>query len=83
MVRARRVQVSAAVGTSSVVVPGVLGEYRPQMPLTEDQQPVGDLGPDGEHNPFREGVSRGDVPVGSGPVGAENLVRGSVLDPPG
>ena len=26
------------------------------MPLAEDQHPVGDLGPGGEHEPFRIGV---------------------------
>jgi hypothetical protein len=31
----------------------VLGQDRPQMPLAEDQHPVGDLGPGGEHEAFR------------------------------
>jgi len=26
------------------------------MPFAEDEHPVGDLGPDGEHEPFRVGV---------------------------
>jgi hypothetical protein len=34
----------------------VPGQDQPQMPLTEDQQPVGDLGPCGEHEPFRASV---------------------------
>jgi len=34
----------------------VLGQDRPQMPLAEDQHPVGDFGPDGEHESFRMGV---------------------------
>jgi hypothetical protein len=34
----------------------VLGQDRPQMPLAEDQHPVGDLGPGGEHEPFRIGI---------------------------
>jgi hypothetical protein len=39
-------------GSSSVVVPRVLGEGRPQVAFAKDQQPVGDLGPGGEHEPF-------------------------------
>jgi hypothetical protein len=40
-------------GSPSVVVPDILGQDQPQMPLAEDQHPVGDLGPGGEHEPFR------------------------------
>jgi len=47
---------AAAVGSSSVVVPGVLCEDRLQVPFTEDQHPVGDLRSGGEHEPFRAGV---------------------------
>jgi hypothetical protein len=36
----------------------VLGQDRPQMPLAEDQHPVGDLRPGGEHEPFRISVGR-------------------------
>ena len=43
-----RAESAAAVWPSSVVVPGVLGENRPQVPFAEDQYPVGDLGPGGE-----------------------------------
>ncbi|HMD25879.1 MAG TPA: hypothetical protein VKH61_17410, partial [Streptosporangiaceae bacterium] len=32
------------------------GQDRPQMPLADDQHPVGDFGPDGEHESFRMGV---------------------------
>jgi hypothetical protein len=35
---------AAAVWPSPVVVPGVLGENRPQVPFAEDQHPVGDIG---------------------------------------
>ena len=38
-------------GASSVVVPGVLCEDRPQVSFTEDQHPVGDLRAGGEHEP--------------------------------
>ena len=51
-----RAESAAAVGPSSVVVPGVLGQDRPQVPFAEDQHPVGDLGPGGEHEPFGVGV---------------------------
>ena len=34
----------------------VLGQYRPQVPLAEDEHPVGDLGPGSEHEPFGKGV---------------------------
>ena len=36
----------------SVVVGRVLVQDRPQMPLAEDQHPVSDLRPGGEHEPF-------------------------------
>src|SRR5690348_2658001 len=50
-----RAESAAAVGPSSVVVPGVLSENRPPVPFAEDQYPVGDLGPGGEDESF--GVS--------------------------
>jgi hypothetical protein len=34
----------------------VLGQDEPQMPFAEDQHPVGDLGPGGEHEPFRKSI---------------------------
>jgi hypothetical protein len=50
------VETSAAMRSPPVVMGLVLGQDRPQMPFTEDQHPVGDLGPGGEHEPFRIGV---------------------------
>ena len=50
-----RPELAPAVGASSVVVPGVLGENRSQVPFAEDHHSVGDLGPGGEDEPF--GVS--------------------------
>jgi hypothetical protein len=47
---------TAAVGSASVVVSLVLGQDRPQVSFAEDEHPVGDLGPDGQHEPFRESV---------------------------
>jgi hypothetical protein len=52
----RGAELAAAVGSSSVVVPGVLGEDRPQVLFAEDQHPVIDLGSGGEHEPFGIGV---------------------------
>ena len=51
-----RVELAAAMGPSSVVVGHILGQDRPQMSLAEDQHPVGDLCPGGEHESFRTGV---------------------------
>ena len=56
VVGSRRVQLTAAVGSSSVVVGLVLGQDRLQVSFAEDQHPVGDLGPGGEHEPLRESV---------------------------
>ena len=44
-------------GPSSVVVGHILGQDRPQTPLAEDQHPVSDLRPGGEHEPFRARTS--------------------------
>ena len=35
---------------------GVHGKHLAQVPLAEDQHPVGDLGPDGQHEAFGEAV---------------------------
>jgi hypothetical protein len=43
-------------GPPSVVMGLILGRDRPQMPLAEDEHPVGDLGAGGEHEPFRVSV---------------------------
>ena len=56
MVGPGRVELAAAMGSSSVVVGFVLGEDQPQMWFTEDQHPVGHLRPGGEHEPFGIGV---------------------------
>ena len=46
---------TAAMGSSSVVVGLELSQDRPQVAVTEDQHPVGDLRPGGEHEPFGAG----------------------------
>jgi len=51
-----RVQLPAAMGSSAVVVGLVLGHHDAQVALADDQHPVGDLGPCGEHEPLRKGV---------------------------
>jgi hypothetical protein len=65
VVRPGRVQPPAAMGPSSVVMAGVLGEDRPEVSFTEDQHSVGDHGPGGEDEPFGVGVSREDFGAGS------------------
>ena len=42
--------------TPAVVLNAVPGKDGPQVPLTEDQDPVGDFGPDGQHESFGEAV---------------------------
>src|ERR1700735_212719 len=52
MVGPGRVEQDAAMGPPSVVVGRILVQDRPKMPLAEDQHPVSDLRPGGEHEPF-------------------------------
>ena len=56
VIRPGRPELAAAVGSSSVVVGFILGQDRPQVPLAEDEHPVGDLGPCGEHEPLRKAL---------------------------
>ena len=56
MVGPGRAGLAAAMGSPPVVMGLILGRDRPQMPLAEDEHPVGDLGPGGEHEPFRISV---------------------------
>jgi hypothetical protein len=56
MVGPGRAELAAAMGASSVVASLILGQDRPQMLLAEDQHPVGDLSPGGEHESFRIGI---------------------------
>jgi hypothetical protein len=60
-----RAELPAAMGPPAVVVGRVLIQDRPQMPLAEDQHLVGELGPGGEHEPFRitVGARRQQRPV--------------------
>ena len=53
MIGPRRAELTAAMRAPPVVMGRVLGQDRPQMPFAEDQHPVGDLRPGGEHEPFR------------------------------
>jgi hypothetical protein len=53
-----RAELAAAVG-APVVVPGVLSQDDPQVAFAEDQHPVGDLRPGGEHEPFGVAFARG------------------------
>jgi hypothetical protein len=54
-----RAELAAAMGPSPVVVPGIFGQDRPQVPFAEDQHPVGDFGPGSEDESFGIGVARG------------------------
>ena len=51
-----RAELAAAMGPPPVVAGLVLGQDRPQKLFAEDEHPVGDLGPGGEHEPFRVSV---------------------------
>ncbi len=51
------VDVVAALGVPlGVVVRGVRGQHPAKVPLSEDQHPVGQLGPHGQHDAFGEAV---------------------------
>ena len=82
-------QLAAAVGAPSVVVGLVLGQDRPQMSLAEDEHPVGDLRPGGEHEPFRISIRARasgrdfhglDASVGQELVEGSGELPGSVAD---
>ena len=45
-------ELERAVRSSPVVVPGILGHHDTQVSLAENQHPVGDLSPGGEHEPL-------------------------------
>jgi hypothetical protein len=80
VVGSRRVQLAAAVGSVSVVVGLVLGRDYPQVPLAEDEHPVGDLGSGIEHEPLGEG-RRGGVFTASIPALARTASNESVNCP--
>ncbi len=92
MVRPWWLKAAAAVRSSSVVVGRVPGQDSTQMPLTENRYPVGDLGPGGQHEPFRIGVrpgtsgwnrDRGDAGVSEDRVERCGELPGSVEGRPG
>jgi hypothetical protein len=56
MVGPGRAELEAAVGAPPVVMGLVPAENRPQVPFAENEHPVGDLGRDGDHEPFRISV---------------------------
>ena len=57
MVWPGRAELAAAMRAAPVVVGLILSLDRPQMPLAEDQHPVGNLGSGGEHEPFRVSIA--------------------------
>ena len=89
MVRPGRVQLGAAVGSSPVVVPGVLGQDAAQVAFAEDQHLVGDFGPGGEREPFRISIRardpgrdrhRFDADAGQGRIERCGELPGAVAD---
>jgi hypothetical protein len=56
MVGPGRAEVASTVGSAPVVVGRVLGYHDTQVAFAEDQHPVCDLGPRGEHESLRKGV---------------------------
>jgi hypothetical protein len=49
-------ELERAVRSSPIVVPSIPGHHAAQVSFAEDQHPVGDLSPGGEHEPLRMGV---------------------------
>jgi len=56
MCRLRWAKVAGTVRPLTVVVPNVLRKHHTQVPLTEDQQAVGEFGSEGAYEPFGETV---------------------------
>jgi hypothetical protein len=52
--RIRRLLAESAMWTVAVVVPDVFGEHRREVPLADDEHPVGALATDGAHPALRE-----------------------------
>ena len=84
--RARRPQSQRPMRPPGVVMGGVYGKYLAQVLLAEEQHPVGDLGPDGQHEAFGEAVrprtplaevydEAADLLVVQGPSGCEVTPR--------
>ena len=84
MVGPGRAELAAAVGSSSVVAGLVLGKDAAQVAFAEDEHPVGDLGPGGEHEPFGVGVrarTPGGIFTASRPVLARTASNDAVNCP--
>jgi hypothetical protein len=84
-----RTELPAAMGAPPVVVGLVLSQDSSQVPFAEDEDPVGDLGPGGEHEPFRitvrlraPGRDLHDLDTGIGQDGVERCgeLPGPVAD---
>ena len=71
---------------STVVVPDVLGEHGVEVPLAQDQHAVGELGSDGEYEPFgvavRPGAPRRDLDCREAHVRQYSVERGRELTYP-
>jgi len=55
-----RAKVAGTMGSSTVVMANIFGEYDKQVSLAEDQHAVGEFGPQGAH------VRRSSSPAGTG-----------------
>ena len=84
--RARWTQLQGSMRPLRVVVRGVLGQHPAEVPLPEDQHPVGDLGPDGQHEAFGEAVRprapRRDLDHLDARIGQHRVERGRELSGP-
>jgi hypothetical protein len=56
MIRSWREKAQRSMWPPAVVVDAVPGEDHLQVPLAEDQNPVGELGSGGQYEPFGESV---------------------------
>ncbi len=56
MIGPGRAELAAAMRSPSVVMGLIPGQDHPQVAFAEDEQPVGDLAPGGEDEPFRVSV---------------------------
>jgi hypothetical protein len=89
VVRAWWAQLSGPVRALAVVVPGVAVQHVSQVLFPEDQQPVGEFGANGEHEPLGVGVrlgtarrnlQHGDAGVGQHGVEGDGELAGPVPD---
>ncbi len=59
--RSGRAETTTVLPTITVVVRGIPGKHPAEMSLAKRSAPVGELGPDGQHEPLGEAVSPADT----------------------